>query len=133
MTPRLMNGMAVVDVRGSLTAGTAGADTLCGVVADLAEAGCAHIVLNLDRMTGLDARGLGELARACSAARAHGRRLTLVAPPPRIRRMLALTRLDTVIEITTASGSPARPAPARRGSSPVRPDTAPLTVLAGAP
>lgn len=55
--------------------------------------------MRLEGVTRLDAHGLGELVLALAAARARGRRLTFVAPPPRVQRLLALTRLDTVFEV----------------------------------
>jgi len=42
---------------------------------------------------------------ALKAARARGARLTLVAPPARVRRMLAVTGLDTVFELGETFGS----------------------------
>ena len=100
MDARFMDGIALVDLRGPLTAG---ADTegvrLPAVVAQLAEGGFAEIAMNLSAVSDLDARGLGELVLARQAARDRGARLMLVAPPPRVRRLLSVTRLDTVFDL----------------------------------
>lgn len=101
MTRRVANGVAVLDLRGRLTeeAIEADSDRLRTVVAQLVEAGYAEIAVNLEGVTHLDACGLGELVAALRAARAHGGRLALVAPPPRVQRLLSITRLDTVFEL----------------------------------
>jgi anti-anti-sigma factor len=52
------------------------------------------IRLDLAGVTELDAAGLGVLARLARRARYRGRACSLVAAPPRVRRLLALTRLD---------------------------------------
>ena len=100
MDARFMDGIALVDLRGPLTAG---ADTegvrLPAVVAQLAEGGFAEIAMNLSAVSDLDAHGLGELVLARQAARDRGAQLTLVAPPPRVRRLLSVTRLDTVFDV----------------------------------
>jgi anti-anti-sigma factor len=100
MTRRLVNGIALLDLQGPLTAGAAtDGGSLCAAVAELAEAGYLEIALNLVGVTCLDARGLGAGGLALHAARDRGGRLTLVAPPPRVQRLLSITRLDTVFEL----------------------------------
>jgi anti-anti-sigma factor len=100
MTRRFVNGIALVDVRGPLAAGTmADGGSLRATVAQLAEAGYAEIAVHLDGVTSLDARGLGELVLALHAARERSVRLRFLAPSPRVQRMLSITRLDTVLDL----------------------------------
>ncbi|OFW03888.1 MAG: hypothetical protein A3I61_07540 [Acidobacteria bacterium RIFCSPLOWO2_02_FULL_68_18] len=102
MRPRLLDGTALLDVSGCLATGAEKVEHGHGLqtaVAELAGAGCAEIALNLAGLRAADASGLGELVLALRAARERGARLTLVAPPARVRRMLAITRLDTVFEL----------------------------------
>jgi anti-sigma B factor antagonist len=101
MTWRFVNGVVLLDLKGRLTTGAAdlGRGSLRVAVAELTAGGCVDIALNLAGLTALDAGGLGELVLALRAAREHGGRLTLVAPLPRVRRMLAVTRLDTVFDV----------------------------------
>jgi anti-sigma B factor antagonist len=100
MTSRQMNGLALVDLRGSLAAGAAAErGGLAAAVAQLADAGFVNIAVNLAEVTRVDARGLGELVLALRAAHDRSAHLALVAPPPRLRRLLSLTRLDTVFEL----------------------------------
>jgi anti-anti-sigma factor len=106
MTPRQMDGLALIDLRGSLAAGAATERVgLAAAIARLADAGIVDIALNLADVTRVDARGLGELLLALRAAHDRGAHLTLVDPPPRLRRMLAITRLDTVFDMTESCGS----------------------------
>jgi len=100
MTTRFLNGIALVDVRGALAAGAA-ADglSLPAAVAELADGGFAEIAVNLAAVSQLDAYGLGQLVLARHAAHDRGAQLMLVSPPPRVRRMLSLTRLDTVCPV----------------------------------
>jgi len=105
MTPRVLNGIARLDLQGALTAEAAiRGGSLPAAVAQLTRQGFREIAVNLAAVTRLDACGLGELVRALRLARDHGARLTLVAPPPRVRRMLAVTRLDTVFEMNEGFG-----------------------------
>ena len=124
MTARLTNGIVLIDLRGCLTAGAeTDGGSLPTTVAQLAEDGFTEIAVNLSAVTQLDAHGLGELVLAGNAAGDRGAQLILVAPPPRVRRMLSVTRLDTVFPVwnteadsrttTTASGFPARLSPIR--------------------
>ena len=65
-------------------------------ICELITAGCTDIALNLAGLTHLDARGLGELVVAMKTLRLHGGHLALVAPAPRVAKMLAVTGLDAV-------------------------------------
>jgi hypothetical protein len=55
------------------------------------------VALNVAGLTGIDARGLGELVFTLTALRRCGGDLTLVAPTQALRRLLAVTRLDSVL------------------------------------
>ena len=57
------------------------------------------VALYLADLLSLDARGLGELVAAHNALRAAGGMLILVKVVDRVRRMLAVTRLDTILPL----------------------------------
>jgi anti-sigma B factor antagonist len=61
------------------------------------------LVVDLAGVTLLDATGLGVLVGAHRRAGRHSRRLELHDPPFRIRRLLALTRLDRVLAVTSSA------------------------------
>jgi len=71
---------------------------LRAAIGDLIAAGRVDVAVNLAGLTRLDARGLGELVVAMKALRHRGGRLALVAPAPRVAKMLAVTGLDAVFE-----------------------------------
>lgn len=55
------------------------------------------VSLDLGDVTAIDATGLGLLAEVVRTARSQGRRLELLAASPRVRTILSLTRLDTLV------------------------------------
>ncbi|MDQ4092730.1 MAG: STAS domain-containing protein, partial [Actinomycetota bacterium] len=77
------------------------------VLDELCRDGVQEIVLDLVKLEFLSATGLEVFVRADDQLRATGGRLILNRPGPRIRRVLAITELDTVLTIRSAtSGSP---------------------------
>lgn len=66
---------------------------------DLVEKGYHHLVVDLHRTEYLDSTALGTLVGTLKRVREHGGDLRLVAPTPRIRRLLEITRLNHVFSI----------------------------------
>jgi len=100
ITRRAVGSVALLELTGQLTvsAGEVEIAPLRAAIDDLIAAGCLDVAVNLAGLTRLDARGLGELVVAMKALRRRGGRLALVAPAPRVARMLAVTGLDAVFE-----------------------------------
>lgn len=100
ITRRSVGNMALLDLTGRLTVspGEVEVAPLRAAIGDLIAAGCVDVAVNLAGLTRLDARGLGELVVAMKTLRRHGGRLALVAPAPRVAKMLAVTGLDAVFE-----------------------------------
>jgi anti-anti-sigma factor len=61
------------------------------------------ILIDLSRVTAIDAAGLGLLSFLHTRAIGRGCTLKLVAPSPQVMHVLALTRLDSVLNIATAA------------------------------
>lgn len=61
----------------------------------LAEAG-GHVLVDLERINYIDSTGIGELVGYFGKFREKGRRLVLVQPAERIRKLLAVARLDDI-------------------------------------
>ena len=61
-----------------------------------------RIIVDLSRLTAIDAAGIGELVRALNVAAAAGGALRVVQPQARVRRLL---RVAGLIEILTAGNS----------------------------
>ena len=61
------------------------------------DAGAGELVLDVSRLSGVDATGLGVLVGAHRRAGRAGRMLVLQDVPPPLGRVLRLTRLDRVL------------------------------------
>jgi len=68
-------------------------------IAELIDAGDVHLEIKLSRLRTLDARTLCELAVAHKMIQAAGGSLVLVAPNAVVSKMLAISRLDTVLTV----------------------------------
>ena len=91
-----LDDVSVVDVSGALTleAGTAVRDTICAAFAR----GRRKLVLDLTRVTALDAAGLGELARVHRMSALFGGDVKLVHRSPVVSELLKRTRLAWLFE-----------------------------------
>jgi anti-sigma B factor antagonist len=97
---RSSGAVSVLDLTGRLVVGGDEREIarLRHAISALLRTGRLDIVVNLSGLTDIDARGLGELAMAMKTVDLAGGRLTLAAASPRVARILAVTRLDTVFE-----------------------------------
>ncbi len=59
----------------------------------------SHLVIDLADVTFVDSSGLGALIHARNGARERGGSVSLVSPPPMVRRLLGSTRLHDVFHI----------------------------------
>ncbi len=115
-----VDGATVIRADGRLEAGADRAQLAAfrTAVDALVAVGRTNIVVDLSSVASVDAEGLGELVYACQRLTRLGGGLTLAAPPGRVRRLLAVTRLDTVFPIvdslTRATAGRAE-APCREG------------------
>ncbi|OPZ85706.1 MAG: Anti-sigma-B factor antagonist [bacterium ADurb.Bin429] len=69
------------------------------VLLDLLEKGYYHLVVDLRRTDYLDSTGLGLLKGALVRAQEQGGSVRLVAPPPKVQKLLEVTYLVTVFPI----------------------------------
>jgi len=100
ITRRCVDGIPILDLAGRLvvsTGPTGGA--LRASIAKLVAEGDVNVLVHLARVTDIDAHGLGQLAGASTMLRRWGGQMALIAPGAWTRRLLSLTRLDTVIAI----------------------------------
>ena len=91
-----VGGCAVVRAGGEIDA-----RTVRGLDAAVAEATnlSSHVVIDLAQVTFIDSTGLGALIFARKTGRARGRSMSLVSPPPVVRRLLGSTHLSDVFAI----------------------------------
>jgi anti-sigma B factor antagonist len=69
------------------------------LVAGLVEKGRVHLIVDLSRVGFLDSSGLGSLVRAMTTTQNEGGQTKLAGLPPQVRKLLEMTRLDSVFEI----------------------------------
>jgi anti-anti-sigma factor len=98
---RRIGRLTILDLSGpwTISPGETEVAAFRAMIARLIEDGQVHVGANLSALRALDAHGLGILAIAYTRLRKAGGELTLIAPNPAVRKMLAVTRLDTVIPI----------------------------------
>jgi len=88
---------AIVDISGEMDVYTT--PQAKTAMLDLLEKGYYHLVVNLQHTDYLDSTALGVLVGMLKRVRERGGDLRLVAPSPRIRRLLEITRLINVFPI----------------------------------
>jgi anti-sigma B factor antagonist len=94
VSSRSDRGVAIVRPQGKLTLGPALHGFQRCVDRGVSDAHCAGLVLDLAQVSEMDSAGIGELVRIHSTA-AHRRfRVVLVRAGPRLKEMLAVTRVD---------------------------------------
>ncbi len=94
---RIDEQTVVVDLHGELDAFTAtrARETLLALI----QAGCQHLVLNLQGMEFIDSTGLSVLIGAQRRAREQGGVIRLVSPVRHVRRLFEITRLTLAFPI----------------------------------
>jgi anti-sigma B factor antagonist len=90
--------ITVVTVRGDLVIGEPEA-LLKKTVSRLLEQGRVDLIVDLTDVGFLDSSGLGALVRALTTSQSEGGQTKLVGVGTQIRKLLEMTRLDSVFEI----------------------------------
>jgi anti-anti-sigma factor len=93
-----LGSVAVLNVQGQIVNGET--EILRTAVHSLAE--ISAVKLDFARVTTVDAGGLGAMLALREQAEAKGIRLELMNVSKHVRRLLEITRLDTVFKITSA-------------------------------
>lgn len=65
----------------------------------LLDAGAPHVAVNLAGVVELDSSGIGALVRSFSSVKRAGGKCIYYAPTQRVRMLLKMVRLDSVLEI----------------------------------
>jgi anti-anti-sigma factor len=110
ITSRIKEGVAVLDLNGRFVVSSGETEVLglrCAIAALVAE-GRVFVALHLAGLASIDARGLGELVMMHTTLRALGGELLLVGATAGVRRMLSVTRLDTVLPLCDSEAEATR-------------------------
>lgn len=95
---RLVDGVMVVDLSGSITA-DGGSQELRNTVKNLAAQGNNKILLNLSKVDKVDSCGLGQLVRAYVTVRQAGGELKISNPSGAVHDLLQITKLCSVFDV----------------------------------
>jgi anti-sigma B factor antagonist len=98
ITQEHVGGLTIMRVKG-LDAGRLEAAGLRVMVSALIEQKRLDVAINLAKVTFVDAEVLGALVHAFTRLKGLGGSLALIAPPERVRRLLSITRLDTIVPL----------------------------------
>ena len=100
INPRYIYDIPILDLAGRFVAWTDPDGTsLRTPVTRLVSEGRVNVLIHLARVIDIDAHGLGELAWGVTMLRRSGGQMALIAPSRWVRRLLALTKLDTILSI----------------------------------
>ena len=104
LTHRIVNDLAILRVNGHLASDPdeAALDRFSSAVGRLLALGHHDLALNLAAVDSIDSEGVGQLASLLLRIGRRGGRLVLVAPSAAVKRILAVTRLDTVFEVAAS-------------------------------
>lgn len=97
LNERKAGAVTVLELTGRLTLGE-GSDPLDEKLQRLIAAGCRAVLLDCRRVSAIDSRGIKALVRALTSMQRSGGQLKLLQPGTRVREVLEMTRLHTVIE-----------------------------------
>lgn len=99
-THRVVNTLTILRVDGPLTSYPDGQelDRFRDAVDDATSA-AVDLAIDLSKVDAIDSEGVGELARVLGRLSRQGGRLALIAPTWPVRKVLSVTRLDTVFHI----------------------------------
>jgi anti-sigma B factor antagonist len=96
----------LVDVSGDIVGrGTDAPTEFLARVKHLLARGYKNILLNVAQVTYMDSVMLGALVQGYVSSAKQGSSLKLVEPPPRVRELLSVTKLDTVFEMLEAEAA----------------------------
>jgi len=94
---RQMGGVVILDLSGRVYLGES-CEELDEKLQGLFTAGKVNLILDCSAVSGIDSQGIKVLVRGVISAHSRGGKLSLLKITPRVREVLTITRLITVIE-----------------------------------
>ena len=98
LTIREDGSITVIKVEGDLVIGAPEAE-FKKTVLQLLERGRVNLLIDLSDVGFLDSSGLGALVRAMTTSQNEGGQTKLVGAGPQVRKLLEMTKLDSVFEM----------------------------------
>ena len=96
MTGRLSAGVWILSPAGSLTLGS-GSDQVREALIEKVESGFQRLLIDCSQVTTVDSQGLGDIVSAYSAIVRRGGALKLLHPSRRLRDLLKITHIDSLL------------------------------------
>jgi anti-sigma B factor antagonist len=96
---RFVDDVVILDVRGGPISFSEASNQLLNAVRQLVQRGSRKILLNLRDVHYIDSDGLSEIVEGFRTTKDEGGMLKLCGVVPGFRRLLAVTKLDRVIEV----------------------------------
>jgi anti-sigma B factor antagonist len=96
---RFVDDVVILDVRGGPISFSEASNQLLNAVRQLVQRGSRKILLNLRDVHYIDSDGLSEIVEGFRTTKDEGGMLKLCEVVPGFRRLLAVTKLDRVIEV----------------------------------
>jgi anti-sigma B factor antagonist len=98
ITNRQVGDVTVVDATGRITLGE-GASVFRDMIRDLATKGNKKILINLSDVSYIDSSGIGEMVSSFTTVTNHGGQLKLLGLTKRVKDLLQINKLYTVLEV----------------------------------
>jgi anti-sigma B factor antagonist len=105
---RMTGDVVVLDVKGHMTLAEPESLLFAYVTRLMQEAGRRKFVVNLRHLTFIDSVGIGEIVRSYTHLARHGGMLKLCDVGPRVREVLEVTHLDSIIRMYDAEADALR-------------------------
>jgi anti-sigma B factor antagonist len=102
---RAIGAATILDVRGRMTVDATDNDRLTDTVRGLLARGRTQIVLNLQRVSQIDSSGLCDIVTAYTATVRQDGSLKLLHLTPRVRDLLTITKIITILEVYDSEAS----------------------------
>ena len=98
ITLQYVDGVTILGLAGRFVVGSTDTEhpPIARFITELIAAGRVDVMIDLARLTKIDAHGIGQLAWSLATLRRCGGRTALIAPSRHVRRMLAVTKVDTL-------------------------------------
>ena len=91
-------GVTILDIDGRMTVDASRDVSLADFVRDLARGGRRYVLVNLEHVSSIDSTGVRDLVEAYVTLTRQSGSLKLVHLPDRVRNVLTITRLLSILE-----------------------------------
>ena len=101
---RRIGAAVILDLKGALRLGEP-EQMFRDKVQQFVDSGSIHVAINLAGVTELDSSGIGALVRTYTTIKRAGGKCTFYAPTQKVRMLLKMVRLDTVLDLVDDEAS----------------------------